>query len=67
LEHFIISRFERLPVEGQRILKTASVIGFATVATNLMHMLNPAPPPKAWLREHVKGIVGVHDLLIWIG
>jgi len=49
-------------IEGFRIsqplIVAASVIGFATVATNLMHMLNPAPPPKAWLREHVKGIVG---------
>ncbi|WP_298128038.1 hypothetical protein [Brevundimonas sp.] len=43
---------------GQPLIVAASVIGFATVATNLMHMLNPAPPPKAWLREHVKGIVG---------
>jgi hypothetical protein len=49
-------------IEGFRIsqplIVAASVIGFATVATNLMHMLNPAPPPKAWLKEHVKGIVG---------
>jgi hypothetical protein len=43
---------------GQPLIVAASVIGFATVATNLLHMLNPAPPPKAWLREHVKGIVG---------
>lgn len=43
---------------GQPLIVAASVIGFATVATNLMHMLNPAPPPKAWLKEHVKGIVG---------
>jgi hypothetical protein len=42
----------------QPLIGAASVIGFATVATNLVHMLNPAPPPKAWLREHVKGIVG---------
>jgi hypothetical protein len=43
---------------GQPLMWGASVIGFGTVATNFMHMLNPAPPPKAWLREHVKGIVG---------
>lgn len=43
---------------GQPLIAAASVIGFATVATNLLHMLNPTPPPKAWLREHVKGIVG---------
>ncbi len=43
---------------GQPLIVGGSVIGFATVATNLIHMLNPAPPPKAWLREHVKGIVG---------
>jgi hypothetical protein len=42
----------------QPLIVAASVIGFATVATNLVHMLNPTPPPKAWLREHVKGIVG---------
>ena len=43
---------------GQPLIMAASVIGFATVMTNLMHMLNPVPSPKAWLREHVKGIVG---------
>jgi hypothetical protein len=43
---------------GELLIVAASVIGFATVATNLAHMLNPSPPGKAWLREHVKGIVG---------
>lgn len=43
---------------GQVLMVGMSVIGFATVATNLAFMLNPKPGPKDWLREHVKAIVG---------
>ena len=43
---------------GQYLMVGMSVIGFATVGTNLMFMLNATPGPKDWLKEHVKGIVG---------
>jgi hypothetical protein len=43
---------------GQVLMVGMSVIGFATVATNLAFMLNAKPGPKDWLREHVKAIVG---------
>lgn len=43
---------------GQNLMIGASVIGFATVATNLVFMLNPRPGPKDWLKEHLKGLVG---------
>lgn len=49
-------------VEGLRINQPLmigmSTIGFATVVTNLMFMLQPRPTPKYWLREHLKGLVG---------
>jgi hypothetical protein len=35
-----------------------SVIGFATVGTNLWFMLSPRPQPVYPLREHVKGLIG---------
>ncbi len=35
-----------------------TVLGFATVATNLYFMLHPAPHPQAWLKEHIKASVG---------
>ena len=51
---------------GREVLKNKANPGanrrgvtlYLQVLLGLMHMLNPAPPPKAWLREHVKGIVG---------
>lgn len=35
-----------------------SMVGFATVATNLRFMLRRAPGPQDWLKEHLKGLVG---------
>jgi cadmium resistance protein CadD (predicted permease) len=35
-----------------------SVVGFATVGTNLVFMFAKAPAPKDYLKEHVKAIVG---------
>lgn len=35
-----------------------SMVGFATVGTNLWFMLRRDPGPQAWLREHLKGLVG---------
>ena len=49
-------------LEGWRIdqplMMGMSVVGFATVATNLFFMFNPRPGPKDWLKEHFKGLVG---------
>lgn len=49
-------------VEGvwaaQPLMLGMSVIGIATVATNLRFMLAARPGPKDWLREHLKGLVG---------
>ena len=35
-----------------------SSIGFATVGTNLWFIFHPAPGRNAWLRQHLKGLVG---------
>lgn len=43
---------------GQPLMMGISVVGFATVATNLWFLYRPAPAPHAWLREHVKALVG---------
>jgi hypothetical protein len=43
---------------GQPLMMGISVIGFATVATNLWFLYGPTPSPHAWLREHVKALVG---------
>jgi hypothetical protein len=49
-------------VEGiviqQYLMVGMSVIGFATAGTNLVYMFTKSPQPKAYLREHVKAIVG---------
>jgi hypothetical protein len=42
----------------QPLMMGIAVIGFATVATNLWFLYGPAPSPHAWLREHVKALVG---------
>lgn len=44
---------------AQPIMMGISMVGFATVATNLWFMLNPKPGPLDWLLEHIKGIIGV--------
>jgi len=43
---------------GQPLMLGISVIGFATVATNLRFMLNARPSQHAWQLEHIKGLVG---------
>jgi hypothetical protein len=43
---------------GQPLMIGMSAIGFATVATNLRFLLTRAPPPREWLREHIKALVG---------
>jgi hypothetical protein len=42
----------------QPLMIGMSLIGFATVGTNLRFLLDRSPPPKEWLREHVKALVG---------
>lgn len=43
---------------GQGLMVGISVVGFATVATNLRFMLRREPGPRDWLKEHLKGLVG---------
>lgn len=42
----------------QPLMLGISVVGFATVATNLRFMLNKQPATHAWQLEHIKGLVG---------
>ena len=42
----------------QPLMMGISIIGFATVATNLWFIYTPRPRPLEWLKEHVKGLVG---------
>ena len=43
---------------GEVLMMALSVVGFATVGTNLAFLLNRAPQPQDWLREHLKALVG---------
>jgi hypothetical protein len=43
---------------AQPLMLGISMVGFATVATNLHFMLARAPAPQRWLKEHLKGLVG---------
>ena len=43
---------------GQPLMMGISVIGIATGVTNLRFLMNPTPAPQAWLREHIKALVG---------
>lgn len=43
---------------GQAMMVGISMVGFATVATNLWFILKRKPGPVEWLTEHIKGIVG---------
>ncbi len=45
-------------VIGQPMMIGLSLVGFATVGTNLWFILNPRPAPSDWLLEHIKAIVG---------
>ncbi len=42
----------------QPLMIGISSIGFATVGTNLWFILHRAPDRDAWLRQHLKGLVG---------
>jgi hypothetical protein len=43
---------------GQLLMVGISMIGFATVATNLWFIAKAHPTRAEWLREHIKAIVG---------
>ncbi len=43
---------------GQWMMVGISVVGFATVGTNLWFMLRARPGPLEWLTEHIKALVG---------
>ncbi|MEM6414471.1 MAG: hypothetical protein AAF720_07415 [Pseudomonadota bacterium] len=43
---------------GQPLMAGVSIIGFATVGTNLWFMMKETPGPVDWLLEHIKAIVG---------
>ncbi|MDX1717953.1 MAG: hypothetical protein R3287_13675 [Anderseniella sp.] len=43
---------------GQPLVTGISLVGFATVATNLWYLYHPRPSPVYWLKEHVKAHVG---------
>ena len=43
---------------GQPLMMGISIIGVATGVTNLRFLLNPKPARQAWLREHIKALVG---------
>ena len=42
----------------QVLMVGISMVGFATVVTNLRFMLRRRPGPQDWLKEHLKGLVG---------
>lgn len=43
---------------SQPMMIGISMVGFATVGTNLWFMLRPNPGPLEWLTEHIKALVG---------
>jgi len=43
---------------GQPLMLGISIIGFATVGTNLWFLYKPKLGPKDWLLEHIKALVG---------
>ena len=43
---------------GQPLMMGISIIGFATVATNLYFLYKPHPGPMDWQYEHIKALVG---------
>jgi hypothetical protein len=62
LQPLLILAATACAIEGvliqQYLMVGMSIIGFATAATNLRFMFTKAPHPKAYLKEHVKAIVG---------
>ena len=61
-EHYYVPENSRWPIVGSVgllfLMVGISMVGFATVATNLRFMLRVAPGPQDWLKEHLKGLVG---------
>jgi len=45
-------------IAGQPLMLGMSIVGFATVGTNLWFLYRPDPGPVEWLREHIKALVG---------
>ena len=45
-------------VDGQVLMIGISMVGYATVATNLWFLYKPNPWVKDWLLEHIKALVG---------
>ena len=43
---------------GQPLMLGVSLIGWATVGTNLRFLYKRQPASNDWLREHIKGLVG---------
>jgi hypothetical protein len=43
---------------GQVLMIGISMVGFATVATNLWYLYKPSPGPIDWQLEHIKALVG---------
>ncbi|MEM9739148.1 MAG: hypothetical protein AAF829_04705 [Pseudomonadota bacterium] len=43
---------------GMPLMGLMSVVGFATVATNLYYLYKPAPDAMEWLAEHIKALIG---------
>lgn len=43
---------------GVPLMAGLSVVGFATVGTNLWYLYKPVAGPRDWLAEHVKALVG---------
>lgn len=43
---------------SQPMMIGISMVGFATVATNVWFLVKPRPSPIEWLLEHIKAIVG---------
>jgi hypothetical protein len=43
---------------GLWLMVGISTIGFATVATNAWFLAQREPGPTAWLREHIKALIG---------
>ena len=42
----------------QPLMLGISMVGFATVGTNLYFMFSRSPPRNAWQFEHLKGLIG---------
>jgi hypothetical protein len=43
---------------GTPLMLGMSIVGWATVGTNLYFLYHPKPAPNAWLKEHIKALVG---------